>query len=305
MSGPNLLLMVSRIPPKFMLCLVTLLAVGAGVMVQSSMHKSDEELARIKESLNRKVEGQMLVAARDIPEGETISADALTVKNVDVNKIPAGALTSQGEALGLQARTSIHAGDSLMSQFLRFPEKAQGFEAKIKPGYRAITFPVDTSSGVAGFLTPDCRVDILAQMGGGAESKTLPILSDVHVVAVGTTYKKVPGQTEAQPTSSVTVEVQPTDGGKLINAMAAGKLYCLMRNQSDHAPITVRDISSTMAKRTTQGSPSELSVLPTSSSLPERLPELPPAGQATVLDRQHSIQMWNANHKDELAVPKE
>jgi Flp pilus assembly protein CpaB len=143
-------------------------------------------------------------------------------------------------------------------------------------------------------------------MGSGAESKTMPILSDVHVVAVGQTYKKTAGQTEAQPTSSVTVEVQPADGGKLINAMAAGKLYCLMRNQSDHAPITVRDISGSLNKKASQSTPSELSVLPTTSLQETKLPPPPPPdSSAAVQDPRHSIQLWSANKKDELTVPKE
>lgn len=306
MRGPNLVLMIARIPPKLMLGLVTLLAVGAAMSMQATMHKSEEDLARIKDSMNKKLEGPILVATRDIAEGETITAEALEVKTIESNKIPSGSLGTASEAVGLQARASIHAGDSILSQLIRYPEKAQGFEAKIKPGYRAITFPVDTASGVAGFLTPDCRVDILAQMGSGAESKTMPILSDVHVVAVGQTYKKVPGQTEAQPTNSVTVEVQPADGGKLINAMAAGKLYCLMRNQADHAPITVRDINSSFNHKA-QSTPSELSVLPANISLPEpKLPSPPPAPDSSAMkDPLHNIELWSANKKDELSVPKE
>ncbi len=59
---------------------------------------------------------------------------------------------------------------------------------------RALTFGVDNNSGVAGFVNPDSRVDIIAMVGTGADTKAAPILSDVEVIAVGQLYQKSPGQ---------------------------------------------------------------------------------------------------------------
>lgn len=304
MAGQNFFLLISRIPPKYMLVLVSALALGAGAMVHNQVQTNNERLAEAENKARHREMSSLVVASREIPEGSTITADALQVQTVESGKIPLGALTNGNEAVGLQLRTSVHAGEPLLSQSLRSPERPQGFEEKIKPGYRAITFPVDASTGVAGFLTPDCRVDILAQIGGGMEAKTIPILSDVHVVAVGQTYKKVQGQDEAQPASSVTVEVQPIDGGKLINAMAAGKLYCLMRNQQDHSPLAVRDISSSISKiKSTPQEPSELTALP---KAPDPAPVLPPLQiPATEEQRLHNIELWSASKKDQQTVPKE
>ena len=305
MSGRDFFLLASRIPPKLMLVIVTGLALASTILVQSELSRKDQALKDQQIKANQKETGPMLVAAREIPEGATISAESLEVKQVDLRNIPVGALTDTGAAVGLMARMPIHAGDSLLSQSVKYPEQAKGFEAKIKAGYRAITFPVDASTGVAGFITPDSHVDILAQIGSGAESTATPILSDVQVVAVGTVYKKVPGIEEAQPTSSVTVAVQPVDAGKLINAMAAGKLYCLMRSQNDHSPLAVKDVSKIMpSSRAKSENYSELTVMPQipSSLPPAPPPVLEPVQEATQASP-YNVDAWSANKKENVSFP--
>jgi pilus assembly protein CpaB len=307
MPCQNISLLIARIPPRIMLVLMTSLALSAGALVEWEMQKTHKQLADEQTRNARKDMTPLVVANRDIQEGESISADALRVTPVENSRMPVGALSEAGGALGMQAKFPIHAGDSILFQNLQLPQKPTGFEARIKSGFRAITFPVDTASGVAGFLTPECRVDILLQSGSGSDSRAVPILSDVEVVAVGQTYQKKSGTTEAQPTSSVTVAVLPCDGQKLINAMSAGKLYCLMRNQSDHAPVAVRDVTRILtADKKTQASEPELTsaprmdVSPSAVSLPPdpgRLPEI----QTPQL--QHNVDIWSGDKKDALSFP--
>ncbi len=304
MRGLNLTLLIARIPPKIMLLLMLTTAVAAGVMVQAEFQKRDGIANDLKNQANKKEMSEIVVAQCDIPEGATISAESLKLSTIESNKVPFGAIQSTGAALGMQARVPIHAGETILPQQLGTIQAAKGFEAKIKPGYRAITFGVDASTGVAGFLMPDCYVDIMAQTGTGADAKATPILSDVQVVAVGQTYQKKNGDTEAQPNSSVTVSVLPREAGKLINAMTAGKLYCLMRNHVDHAPVAVQDVSSAFPRPKAQDMPSEISSIPAiplsvAPDLPEKLPVVPPAQSL------HNVQMWNASKKDELNFPQQ
>ncbi|CAN5950464.1 unnamed protein product [Sphagnum jensenii] len=46
-----------------------------------------------------------------------------------------------------------------------------GFQSKLKEGMRAVTFAVDNNSGVAGFVDPDSRVDIVAMLGSGVDTR--------------------------------------------------------------------------------------------------------------------------------------
>jgi pilus assembly protein CpaB len=305
MSHQNISLLIARIPPKIMLAVLTLLALSSAGLVHWEIEKTQRQLADEHQINARKNMSGLLVAARDIAEGESISADALRLATVESGRLPVGALSDTAAALGLQAKFPICAGDSILSANLQAPRKATGFQTRIKSGLRAITFPVDASTGVAGFLTPDCRVDILAQTGSGADARAVPILSDVQVVAVGQTFRKKPGEEEAQPASNVTVAVLPAQGAKLINAMTTGKLYCLMRNQADHQPLAVRDISSAFPdNKPVQPNGTELSQMP----LPPRTPSAvaPPAKSesAPLPPPLHNVDIWSADKRDALTFPQ-
>lgn len=306
MAGPNLYLLASRIPPKVMLLVVLTLAIGASVLVQSELNNKEALLRQEKVRASKKEMSSVLVASRDIAEDSLITADAIEIRSIESSKIPINSLNSQGAAVGMKARVPIAAGDCILSQSVKMQEQAKGFEAKIRPGYRAITFPVDASTGVAGFITPDSHVDILSQTGSGAESAAIPILSDVQVVAVGQTYRKQPGVEEAQPSSCVTVSVNPHDAGKLINAMATGKLYCLMRNQNDHSPLAVKDVSRIIPA----GKPHTDVELTSIPSLPPSTISLPPPvvpgrdQELSAEQRMHNIDTWAASKKDAVQFPE-
>lgn len=304
MRGPNLVLLIARIPPKIMLLSMTALALSAGVLVQSEFQKRDALLNGEREKLSHKETSPLLVAAIDIPEGATINSESLEVRTIDSKTLPAGALQYTGAALGMQARVPIAKGESILSQCIKAPQKAQGFQTKIPDGFRAVTFPVDASTGVAGFLTPDCRVDILAQMGSGQDANAIPVLSDVQVVAVGQTYQKKPGLDEAQPANCVTVAVRPSDGAKLVNAMSAGRLYCLMRNQVDHSPLAVRDVT-TVIPRAKSNLDNQMELTSLAPLKENRLP--PPAIPELKADdpKLHNVEAWAAAKKDQLTVPQQ
>jgi pilus assembly protein CpaB len=180
-----------------------------------------------------------------------------------------------------------------------------GFQSKLQPGERAVTLAVDSNTGVAGFIVPDSHVDVMMQVGSAADTKTRPILSDVRVVASGTTYKRQPGETTAVPTSNVTVAVTPGEASKLINGMSAGRIYLTLRSDKDHTPIAVSDVNSLFGK------PAKPQIAE-SISLPA--PPLPPPsdGRADVSlpapvaapapIPTHEVEQWQGDKRDVTAV---
>lgn len=298
MRGSNFfLLMISRIPPKVMLVLMLGLAIGATVAVQQTIEKNKPK-PQIAQSVPTE---QVLVAIKDIPEGASIEQDAFKISDMPANEIPKGALRSSGMVLGLKAKANISANDFFFSQFIAVAERPTGFESKIREGYRAFTIPVDANTGVAGFLTPDSHVDIMAQIGSGADSKAMVILGDVQVIAVGQQFKKAPGQSEAQPVSSVTVSVSPADAGRLANAMSSGKLYCLMRNSKDYSPVQTTDVSRAFKKPESIPQSDLVNNVPP-PTLPE-FPKMPPpelpkmTGDDAYL---RNVDMWAGSKKDQV-----
>jgi len=314
-----LFLSLSRMPPAVMLLIIIGLAVVVTMMVTGKVGEQEQQFKQKQTELEQKMnaKGKVVYTIKDIPEGQTIPTEALEEREIEQSKIPQDAITSASLAAGRVAKYGISAGQIVSQHDLAPQGISLGFESRLKEGMRAVTFAVDNNSGVAGFVTPESHVDILAMVGSGAETKAKPILSDVEVIAVGQMYQKTPGQATAVPASSVTVAVSPEDAEKLIKALVAGKLYLTLRNDKDHTPVATVDITSMFAKPAAPKS--ELAALPPPSALPPPpLPGAPDAGGPGGAPGApgalpaapppppplHEIEVWSGSKKDVLSVPK-
>jgi pilus assembly protein CpaB len=257
---------------------------------------------------------KVVYSVKDIPEGATVSADALEEKEIEAGKVPPDAFSSSSMAVGRVAKYGISAGQIVSQHDLAAQGISLGFESRLKEGMRAVTFAVDNNSGVAGFVTPESHVDIYSMVGAGPETKAAPILSDVEVIACGQIYQKSPGSSTSVPASSVTVSVTPEDAQKLLKAISASKLYLTLRNEKDHAPVATVDVTSLFVKPPVPKN--ELAALPPPSALPP--PPLPggpdlgaPGGGGMGMTAApppppplHEIEIWSGSKKDVLSVPK-
>jgi hypothetical protein len=153
---------------------------------------------------------------------------------------------------------------------------------------------------------------VVAITGNAENTKAAPVMSDVEVVAVGTTYQKAPGTTGANPAGSVTVAVTPEDGIKLIRAISAAKLYLTLRNDKDHTPIAVVDVKDLFPKaRPIDDATAVASALPPPNLPP---PPLPTAGGGAFdggagaapppPPPMHEIEVWTGSKKEVLSVPQ-
>jgi pilus assembly protein CpaB len=310
-----LFLSLSRMPPAVMLLIIIGLAVVVTMMVTGKVSEQENTFkskqAELEQKMNAK--GKVVYTVKDIPEGQTIPTEALEEREIEQSKIPQDAITSASLAAGRVAKYGISTGQIVSQHDLAPQGISLGFESRLKEGFRAVTFAVDNNSGVAGFVTPESHVDIIAMVGSGAETKASPILSDVEVIAVGQMYQKNPGATTAVPASSVTVAVSPEDASKLIKGIVAGKLYLTLRNEKDHTPVATVDVTSLFAKP--PAAKSDLAALPPPSALPP--PPLPGAPDAAggmpgagmpaappPPPPLHEIEIWSGSKKDVLSVPK-
>jgi len=304
-------------PPALMLVLIIGLAVLITMMVTSNQTAQEQALKAKESDLIAKMsaKGKVVYAIKDIPEGSTIPVEALEEKEIEQAKIPQDALTSASLAAGRVAKYGIQTGQIVSQHDLAPQGISLGFEARLKEGMRAVTFAVDSNSGVAGFVTPESHVDVIAMVGSAGDTKVAPILSDVEVIAVGQMYQKAPGGTAAVPASSVTVSLSPEDANKLIRSITASKLYLTLRNDKDHQPVATVDVTSLFVKP--PAPKSDLSSLPPPSALPPPpLPGAPDAGPMSMggpgmmpnaappPPPLHEIEIWSGSKKDVLSVPK-
>lgn len=304
-------------PPAVMLLIIIGLAVVVTMMVTGKVTEQEKTFQAKQAELEQKMsqKGKVVYTIKDIPEGQTIPTEALEEREIEAAKIPQDAITSASLAAGRVAKYGISTGQIVSQHDLAPQGISLGFESRLKEGMRALTFAVDNNTGVAGFVTPESHVDIIAMVGSGADTKAKPILSDVEVIAVGQMYQKNPGATTAVPASSVTVAVSPEDAEKLIKGIVAGKLYLTLRNDKDHTPVATVDVTSLFSKP--PSAKADLAALPPPSALPP--PPLPggagggpdmggmPGAMGSAPPPPpplHEIEIWSGSKKDVLSVPK-
>lgn len=305
-----LMLSLSRMPPVVMILIIFAFGAAVAMLVTGKMSETERAAKEQEAALKAKYEqkAKVVYTTKDIAEGSTISADSLEEKEVDAGKAPIDSFSTVSQAVGRVAKYGIPAGQVVTSHDFTTTSTTAvvqaGFETKIKVGQRAVTFAVDATTGVAGFVAPGSHVDIIGVVGSGAGTKASPILSDVEVVACNTQFQKVQGG-GAIPASSITVALNPDDSNKLIRAVAsANKLYLTLRNDKDHTPITVTDITNMFEKPKQQ-----IAAAPPPPNLPP--PPLPgaPGGPGAAPappppPPMQEIEVWSGSKKEVISVPK-
>lgn len=309
-----LFLTISRMPPALMLLVIVGLATTATLVVTDHLNSKDAEM-RAKEKamldqLNKK--GTIVVAAKDIPEGQTISIEALMEQQVEQSKIPQDAVSTTTLAAGRVAKYGITSGQIVSQHDLAPYTTSTNFEARLKPGMRAVTFAVDANTGVAGFVSPHSHVDIISMVGAGPDTKASAVLSDIEIIAVGQVYQKQSGDNAPTQASSVTVAVSTEDSQKLIKAVAASKLYLALRNGTDHTPVATVDVTSLFPR--TAIAKNELSIPAPSTRMELPMPPdmmqfqnggLPSEQSIASVPKPplHEIEYWSGNRRDVLSMP--
>jgi pilus assembly protein CpaB len=115
------------------------------------------------------------------------------------------------------------------------PGAAVGLSTHIPDGMRAISLRTDQVVGVAGFLLPGTRVDVLVTYHMPPENTpiTSTVLQDAQIIAAGQKMQPDPDGKVA-PVDVVTLLVNPMDAERVVLASAQGVVHFVLRNGSDH-----------------------------------------------------------------------
>lgn len=179
---------------------------------------------------------QVVRAKIDIAPTIEITEQMVEIASVPQSLAPKLPIRDLKEAVGRVTSNSIAAGSPVVTSLLAPKGTLPGMAARIPEGYRAIAVKVDESVGVAGWIKPGSRVDVIAVMTGKGGSKnevvSRVILQNISVLAVGQDIGNS-GETTAAVPKSVTLLVTPDDSPKLHLAATKGSLRLAMRNQSD------------------------------------------------------------------------
>ena len=200
---------------------------------------------------------KVLVARKALPVGTIVDAESLTYQPWPSEMMQAAYYTEgqpdsdMSKLLGTVVRYPITAGQPLTRGALVGPQDRGFLAAALGPGMRAVTVPVNASTGVAGFVFPGDRVDIvLTQEVGGGEGPPLKVsetvVRNVRVLATDQRIdsKGEDGKTEVKTFSNVTLEATPRIAEKIAVAQSVGQLSLSLRSIADNTSELERAIAS-------------------------------------------------------------
>ncbi len=188
----------------------------------------------------------VLVANTDIAFGEQIKAESVKTATWPRSSVPDEALRAPADAVGKIANQRMVAGEVILRQRVSLEGGGSSLAAKVEPNKRAVTVRVNDVIGVAGFLLPGNRVDVLAtrMIENTHRAETSTLLQNVKVLAVDQT-----AQTEKdQPVvvRVVTLEIDPSQAVDLARATEEGTVQLALRNPDDRGVVAAADDSQMM-----------------------------------------------------------
>ncbi len=210
---------------------------------------------------------KVLVAQRALPPGTIITADALSFQPWPSDMVK-DAYFIEGEAdmqklIGTVVRFAVTAGEPVTQGALVSPQDRGFLAAALTPGMRAITVPISQQSGVAGFIFPGDRVDMMLTQAVGGEGDSLQvaetILRNLRVLATdqSTQQEVVDGKAVPKVSANVTLEVTPRIAEKVTVAQTLGTISFSLRPLADSHTDLERAIASGEVKLPANATPEE------------------------------------------------
>ena len=215
-----------------------------GVLIFAFVVASGASLMLYRLLINRpaqakstQVTEQIVVAVRDLELGIVLKEE--DVKVVEWSSgVPIGALRKVQDAVGRGVIAPIFTKEPIIETRLAHKGAGGGLAAMIPPGMRAVAVRVNEVVGVAGFVVPGMRVDVLIsgnRPGGNTALGTVTrtLLQNLEVMSAGQDYKK---DAEGKPVlvQVVNLLVTPEQAEQLSLAAAQTQLQLILRNPLDH-----------------------------------------------------------------------
>ncbi len=176
----------------------------------------------------------VVVAARPLSVGVTVKPGDVKLVKISAESFPKGAFSKDTDVLDRPVSSNILADEPILDGRLAPRGSGVGLAPIIPPGMRGVTVRVNDVTGVAGFVLPNMRVDVLVtgrpSSGDGAVTQTC--LQNMIVLSAGQNLQAdARGQAISAPT--VTLLADPRQAEILTLANSEGHIQLILRNGSD------------------------------------------------------------------------
>lgn len=184
----------------------------------------------------------VVVAAADLDIGAEIGRDDIRMIDWPANAVPQDAIGDPKDVIGRGLIMPVIQYEPILPMKLASKEAGAGLPPAIPPGLRAVSVRVNEVIGVAGYVVPGTRVDVVATINPTTQHQDITskvVLTDVQVLAAGTKLERSADTDKPIPVNVVTLLVNPDEAERLTLASNEGKIQLALRNPLDRAnPVT-------------------------------------------------------------------
>ncbi|MGC4397921.1 Flp pilus assembly protein CpaB [Hydrogenophaga sp. T2] len=223
-------------PNRLWIVLGVALSIGLAAALGARSYLASQLAAIEAQGKGRMVE--VVVAKVDLAKGERLSSDNLALRPVPADFVHSLALRPEqfdrvdGKALAFDAK----GGEAILLGMVE-GTRVPTFSARVAPGRRALTVPVDEINAISGLLEPGDLIDLVLTLDHQGRKRVFPLLQAVTVMATGQRAMDDPRSGESRLYATVTLDADPAEARNLIAARELGKLTALLRHPQDKAPL--------------------------------------------------------------------
>jgi pilus assembly protein CpaB len=178
----------------------------------------------------------VVVAATDLALGAELRREDLKVIAWPSDALPVGSFRDPQEIVGRGLVQSVAQNETVLPVKLAPAGAGAGLPPVIPEGMRAVSVRVNDVIGVAGYVLPGTRVDVVATVSPTSQQTDMTskvVLTNVLVLAAGTRIERDVEENKPISVSVVTLLVNPADAERLTLASTEGKIQLALRNPLD------------------------------------------------------------------------
>src|SRR4249919_4355052 len=184
----------------------------------------------------------VVVAASDLDIGAELRREDIRVIDWPANAVPANSISDPKDVIGRGLVLPVIENEPFLPMKLAAKDAGAGLPPVIPPGLRAVSVRVNEVIGVAGYVLPGTRVDVVATASPTNKQEDVTskvVLTNVRVLAAGTKIDENKENGKPMPVTVVTLLVTPEESERITLASTEGKIQLALRNPLDQgAPST-------------------------------------------------------------------
>jgi pilus assembly protein CpaB len=221
------------------------LALALGLAALWTAQRMIEERSAPRAEVARLESRDVVIARADVAIGTALALHQLEAARWPEPLVPAGAHAKPEALAGRVLRRAVVKGEPILESLLLPVGAEAGLAPVIPEKRRAVSVKVDPVIGVAGFVHPGARVDVLATLRRVDQSDKLPysklILQDVPVLAIDQKLEEGRGG-DPELVNVVTLEVSPEQAEQLIYSSHEGRLQLALRSPGDREQVVTSSV---------------------------------------------------------------